>query len=796
MTSVRLPDQLFYMFKNYLVATFRNISKNKTYSFLNFFGLAIGVACAGLIFLWVEDEMSYDQQYVNHDRLGQVMTNQTYDGVTRTFRSTPGQLGPALVQELPGIMNASRAAQNRALFTIGDKALFEKGLYVDSSFFPMFTLQFLAGNSRDAFRELHSVVISEKMAKQFFGKTDNIIGKTIRVDNTQDYTVSGIFTDPGANSTLQFDWLSPWGVFAAQNDWLKYWGANGPQTYIQFAPQTGVEQINKSIAGFIHGKDERISTQPIVIGMNDWHLRNNFAGGKQTGGRIEFVRLFGIIAWIILIIACINFMNLATARSAKRAREVGVRKVLGAGKRALIGQFMGEAMTMAFISVLLGILFIQLLLPFFNSLIETDISLGLDQPRHLAAAFSIAIFCGLVAGSYPSLYLSSFNPIYVFKGLKLKTGGAVLIRKTLVGFQFTISIALIICTVLVYQQVKHIKNRDLGYDKDLLLEIPMTGKMKDNFNAIRHDLLSSGKVENVATCNTQPLYTANNGSNFSWEGKDPESVILISNRSISPDYLQTMGMHLVEGRGFQPDIKADSSNVIITETLAHLLGKGPAVGEIIRAGDTPLTVVGVVKDYVYGDMYGKPDPVIFYPDLNDASFLYVRYKKNADIPEALASTTAIVKKNNPGYPVEYSFVDDQFATIFKSETLVGNLSKIFAALAIFISCLGLFGLSAFTAEQRTKEIGIRKVLGANTTGIITMLSKDFLRIVFIAILLATPLSFYFMNRWLQDFSYRISIGWWVFFFAGLAAILIAMFTISFQAIKVAMINPVKSMRSE
>lgn len=784
------------MFKNYLVTTFRNIRKNKTYSFLNFFGLAIGVACAGLIFLWVEDETNYDQQYVNRDRLGQVMTNQTYDGVTRTFRSTPGQLGPALVQELPGIVNATRASQKRALFTIGDKAIFEKGLYVDSSFFPMFTLQFLAGNSREAFHAIHSVVISDKMALQFFGQTDNVIGKTIWVDNEQDYTVSGVFKAPGSNSTLQFDWLSPWAVFAAENDWLKYWGANGPQTYVQLAPQASVEEINKAIAGFIHGKDERISTQPIMLGMNDWHLRNNFVGGKQTGGRIEFVRLFGIIAWIILIIACINFMNLATARSARRAREVGVRKVLGAGKRMLIGQFMGEAMIISFISVLLGILFIQLLLPSFNSLIGTQISLQLDQPRHLVAVSGIALFCGLIAGSYPSLYLSSFNPIYVFKGLKLKTGGAVLTRKVLVGFQFTISIALIICTVLVYQQVQHIKNRDLGYNKDLLLEIPMTGKMKDNFDVIRQELLSSGYAENVGACNTQPLYTANNGSNFNWEGKDAESNILISRRSITPEYLQTMGMRLTEGRPFQPDIKADSSNVIITETLAHLLGKGSAIGKIIRAGDNPFTVVGVVKDYVYGDMYGKPDPVIFYSDPGDASFLYVRYKTSAKIADALASTTEIVKKNNPGYPVEYDFVDDQFAAIFKSETLIGNLSKIFAALAIFISCLGLFGLSAFTAEQRTKEIGIRKVLGANITGIIAMLSKDFLRIVFIAILLATPIAFYFMNRWLQEFSYRISIGWWVFVFAGLAAILIALCTVSFQAIKAALINPVKSLRSE
>ncbi|PZR29780.1 MAG: acetylornithine deacetylase [Citrobacter freundii] len=554
--------------------------------------------------------------------------------------------------------------------------------------------------------------------------------------------------------------------------------------------------MNKVIAGFIHSKDENISTQPVMLGMKDWHLRNNFVSGKQSGGRIEFVRLFGIIAWIILIIACINFMNLATARSAKRSKEVGVRKVLGAGKNSLVTQFMGEAMLMAFISVVFGVILIQIALPSFNAMLDTQISLGLDQPMHWLAAFSLAIFCGLVAGSYPALYLSSFNPIYVFKGLKLKTGGASIVRKSLVGFQFTISIALIICTILVYQQVQHIKNRDLGYNKTRLLELPMTGEMRAHFGVIRQELLASGQVMNVAACSSQPLYTSNNSSNFSWEGKDPSSSILISMRSITPDYFETMGMQLKEGRKFQQDIKADSGKIIITETLAHLLGSGSAIGKIIRSGDNAYTVSGVIKDYVYGDMYGKPDPVIFFPNPDNAEFLYVSYKPSTDLKAALASTSDIVKKNNPAYPVEYHFVDDQFARIFKSETLIENLSKVFAALALIISCLGLFGLSAFTAEQRTREIGIRKVLGANISGIVTMLSKDFLRIVFVAIILATPLSFYFMQRWLQDFAYRISISGWVFVFGGLAAIAIALFTVSFQAIKVAVMNPVKSLRSE
>jgi predicted permease len=784
------------MFKNYILSAFRNIRKGSTYSLLNFFGLAIGVACAGLIFLWVEDELSYDKQYQHHDQLAQVFTNQTYDGITRTFRSTPGQLGPALLKEVPGIANASRSSGDRPLFTVGEKSIYEKGMYVDSNFFSMFTPVFKQGSSTDVFRNVRSVVISERMAQQLFNQSTDVVGKTVRVNNDLEYTVSAVFETLPSNSTMQYDWLSPWEVFAEKNDWLKYWGANGPQTYIQLAPNKNVADMNKAIAGFIHSKEEKITTQLVMLGMNDWHLRNNFVAGKQSGGRIEFVRLFGIIAWIILIIACINFMNLATARSAKRSREVGVRKVLGAGKGSLITQFMGEAMLISVISVILGVILIQIALPFFNAMLDSEIRLGIDQPLHWMAALSIAVFCGLVAGSYPALYLSSFNPIYVFKGLKLKTGGASVVRKSLVGFQFTISIALIICTILVYQQVQHIKNRDLGYDKSMLLELPVTGQMRSNFSAIRHELLAAGEATNVATCSSQPLYTANNSSNFNWEGKDPSSSILISMRSITPDYFETMGMKLKEGRKFQPDKKADSARVIITETLAHMLGKGSAIGKIIRSGDEAYTVVGVIKDYVYGDMYGKPDPVMFFSDPDAAQFLYIRYKPSTDVKAALSATSAIIKKNNPAYPVEYNFVDDQFASIFKSETLIENLSKVFAALALIISCLGLFGLSAFTAEQRTREIGIRKVLGANITGIVAMLSKDFLRIVFVAIILATPLSFYFMHRWLQDFAYRISISWWVFLSGGLAAIAIALFTVSFQAIKVAVMNPVRSLRSE
>ena len=421
---------------------------------------------------------------------------------------------------------------------------------------------------------------------------------------------------------------------------------------------------------------------------------------------------------------------------------------------------------------------------------------GLNNPLHIAALIFLVLFCGLMAGSYPSLYLSSFNPVFVFKGIRMKSGSAAMIRKSLVVFQFTISIALIISTILVYQQVQHIKTRDLGYEKENLINMEVVGNMQKNFSAIRQDLMNTGVVQNVALCNDESLYTSDNGTDYSWEGKDPNSVILVSYRAISPEYISTMGMHILEGRDFRPDVKSDSSKVLITESLARLMGKGSAVGKIIRSGKQPCTIIGVVKDYVYGDMYGKPDPVIFFSNTEEANYLYIRYKKDTHPDEVLTRIAAVFKKDNPAYPFGYSFVDEDFDKLFKSETLVGNLSKIFAGLAILISCMGLFGLSAFTAEQRTREIGIRKVLGANTSGIVSMLSKDFLKIVLIAIVIGSPIAFYFMSRWLQDFAYRINIEWWVFVLAGFAAVFIAFFTVSFQAIKAAVANPVNSLRSE
>lgn len=785
------------MIKNYFKTALRNLWKNKTYSFLNIFGLAVGIACAGLIFLWVEDELSYNDHNEKKDQLYQVYENQAYEGKTYTFSATPGVMAAAMKEELPGIRNSCRLTWNHyTLFSLGEKAIYERGYYADSSIFSMFTIPFVKGTKENAFQQLHSLVISEKMAAKFFGDQKDIIGKTIKVDNKEEHIISGVFKDLPGNLTIKFDWLAPFKIYHDKNAWLNEWNANGIQTFVELEDNADVVALDQKLDGYIKSKDTSANAQPFLFSMNDWRLYSKFEEGKQAGGRIQYVRMFTGIAWIILLIACINFMNLATARSEKRAREVGVRKVLGAGKKILVAQFIGEAMIMAFLSLLFAVIIITLALPAFNTLVEKKLSIGLDDPFHIFSLLLIGLICGLVAGSYPSLYLSSFNPVGVFKGLNLKGSGAAYIRKGLVVVQFTISIILIISTIIVYNQIQHIKGRDLGYNKENVIQTGLRGQMKKNFSVIKNQLLSSGYVENAAMSNLNQLYMGSSTGDFTWDGKDPSKQILVTQDIISPEYINTMGISIIKGRDFYTDSKQDSASVIINETFAKIIGKTDIVGTVLRRDTSSYTIVGVVKDFVFGDMYAKSDPLMFQCHPDYFGYLYIRLKKQANIENAVARIESVIKSNNPGYPFNYVFVDDEFGLQFKSEMLIGKLSRIFALLAIVITCLGLFGLASYTAERRTKEIGIRKVLGASIPGITGLIAKEFLKLVIISSLISFPFAWWFMYNWLQDYPYRTSIGWWVFVLAAALALLIAVFTISFQAIKAALANPVKSLRTE
>ncbi|WP_299287211.1 ABC transporter permease [uncultured Mucilaginibacter sp.] len=793
------------MFRNYIKTAIRSFKKNKVYSLLNVFGLAIGIACAALIFLWVEDEVNWDKFNLKKDNLYLIRENQKYDTYVATFGSTPGVMGPAMQAEIPGVANTCRIYDEDAtLFSIGDKNMYAGGIYSDPSLFSMFTLPFVQGNLKTAFAQQYSLVITQKAAKKFFGNDKDVVGKTVRIDNKQDYIITGVLKDLPENATLQFEWAAPFKTIYDQSPWLYTWGNNTLSTYVELKPGANPASVNKQLYNFIQQREPQVIARPFLWNMGQWHLYDEFENGKATGGgQIQYVHLFSIIAWIILLIACINFMNLATARSEKRAQEVGVRKVLGALKRSLITQFIAEALLMALLAAIIAVVITALMLPTFNNLVQKQLTLGFNQSTHLIALLLITLVCGLVAGSYPSLYLSSFNPVAVLKGVKLKDGSASFIRKSLVVLQFTISIVLIISTIIIYQQIQHVKSRQLGFNKNNLIEADAQGDRAKYYDALKQDLLKTGMVENIALSDHPTLRGGNNTSIYTWQGKMPGTQILISNRNVTPEFISTSQLKLLEGRDFisTDSVTSKKQNVIITQSLEKLMGKNSALGKTIwSSGDTSgtiLTVVGVVNDYVYGDMYGKPNPVLFSATSPEhANKMYLRLKPQSNIEQALVKIEAAMKKNNPAYPFNYKFVDEQFNQMFISETLISKLSRVFAALAILISCLGLFGLSAYTAERRTKEIGIRKVLGASVTGIAGLLSVDFLKLVGLSCLLSFPLAWWMMQKWLQGYQYRIEISWWIFLIAATIAILIALATISFQAVKAALANPVKSLRSE
>lgn len=791
------------MIKNYIKTAYRSLTKNKTYSFLNIFGLAVGIACAALIFLWVEDEVHFDAVNLKKDRLYIAEENQQYDTYVFTESSTPGLMGPSMQAELPGVANTCRTSEGTEslLFAQGDKSVFASGKYVESSIFSMFTLPFVQGNPASALSQVHSLVITQKTAQKFFGTEKDVLGKTIRVDNKQDYVITGVLKDIPTNSSMQFEWLMPFKIFWDRSPWLTNWGNQSLTTYVELKPGASPATVNKQLYNYIQKRIPTALGHVFLFSMNDWHLRDDFKDGKMTGGgQIEYVHLFTLIAWIILFIACINFMNLSTARSEKRAREVGVRKVLGAGKKLLVLQFIGEAMFMALIATIIAVFIIIITLPAFNMLVQKQLTLGFGNPTHIFGLLAITVICGLVAGSYPSFYLSSFNPVSVLKGIKLKTGGAAFIRQGLVVTQFAVSIVLIISTVIVYQQIQHVKSRQLGFTKDNIIEMDLQGKMGPEYSVIKQDLLNTGTVTNVALADHVLLYGGNNTSGLTWDGKPAGSKVLISQRYVTPEFMETMGIKVLEGRNLTVADTARPIRTLITQSLEKLMGKGSAVGKRIHGeGDTTsAVVVGVVNDYVYGNIYGRtPDPVMFYstPPANE-TMMYIHIKPHGDIEKTLAAIQGVMKKDNPAYPFDYRFVDDQFNQMFSTEMLVSQLSRVFAALAIIISCLGLFGLAAYTAERRTKEIGIRKVLGASISGLASLLSKDFLRLVILSCFVAFPTAYWLMTNWLKTYDYRIGINWWVFAIAGLAAIVIAIATVSFQSIKAAVANPVKSLRSE
>jgi len=790
------------MFINYLKTTIRAIRKSPIFGLLNIAGLALGIASAAMIFLWVEDEFGFDHSVAKRNVLYSIRMNIDYSGRIESFTAVPGPMSEAIRGTIPGVVNNSRVGFARELFGLNDKTTYEFGFYVDTSFFSMVQPSFIRGSAA-GFNNPHSLVLSETMAKKFFGEADPV-GKTLRVTNQDDYTVIGVVKDAPQNVSLRFGWLAPVRNFFEKNTWLNYWGTWGISTLVELKPGASVNTVNQQLAALLRPKNKIYANADCFLwSMNDWHLYDNYTNGKPDGGAIRFVKLFTTIACIILFLACINFMNLSTARAGQRIKEIGVRKTLGALKKGLIGQFMLESLLMSFVAVLLAILLIYLFLPGFNVLFDKQLRFDVFTPTHLYGLLALGVFCGLIAGVYPAFYLSSFDPVAVLKGQRigLKTGAG-FVRKGLVVVQFTVSVALIICTVIIYQQVQHIKDRDLGYNKQNLLFMDIRGAAVEHFGALKAELLQTGVVENAALSASPPLemWSTLPSSRFTWTGSDPENEIKVHWEAASPEYISTMKLQLKEGRDFRTDILADSGNVIINESMAKLMGKAGRVGGVLTySGKYVYHVIGIVKNYLFNNMYESVAPLMLSCDpetKGNYGFLSIRLKPGDRLSSRLEKVEAVFKANNPGYPFEYQFVDERFDRLFHTETRLGQLAGVFAGLAILISCLGLFGLAAYTAERRTKELGIRKVLGASVTNLTTLLSKEFLQLVIISCVIAFPLAWWVMSNWLADYAYRTVIHWWVFGLAGIIALLIAMLTVSSQAIKAALSNPVETLRAE
>ena len=788
------------MIKNYFKTAWRNLLQNKTFSLINIFGLALGMTCSLVIMLWLKDEIKKDKFHQNGKRLYRVMENQLYSGTVSTFDATPGILAENIVKDIPDIQMASQMLwEEEPLFTVDNTYDKEKGRYVEKDFLRMFSFKLLKGDPASALARPDAVVISKKLADKYF-KGQDPVGKMIRIDNADNVMVTGVLDEIPPSSSLTFDFLMSFEQWRKKNDWAKDWGNNGPRCYVMLAPNVSIDKVNAKIKNYIKTKNKDSNVELFLQNYGESYLYSDWENGKQNGGRIEYVKIFSIVAIIILVIACINFMNLATARSLRRAREIGVRKVVGAGKRQLIAQFIGESLFVSFIAICFSLLIVFLLLPSFNTLTEKHLSIDLTDPSFLLILLGLTLVTGIISGSYPALFMSSLKPIIVLKGLLKFRPGATYFRKALVVFQFALSIILILGMIVIYRQIDFIHNKNLGFAKEDLLYMPLEGELQKTYPTFKEQLLKQPGIKYVTSAQSSPLEVGSSTAGVRWPGKDTTKLILFSNNPITYDYIKTMGIQLVAGRDFSSEYGLDTMNYLVNEAAAKKIGyKDPVGKELTMWGDKGM-IVGLMKDYHHNSLHVPIEPIILRLHKKSWGGTYwgniiIRTEKGKT-KQAIASMEKLSKQFNPGYPFKYYFTDDEIANRYKAEYTVSKLSRYFAFLAIFISCLGLFGLVTFTAEQKIKEIGIRKVLGASVMGIVGMLSKDFLKLVIIAAVIAFPVAWWAMHRWLNDFAYRVNIGWWVFVIAGIVALLIALLTISFQSIKAAIANPVKSLRTE
>ena len=787
------------MFKNYFKTAWRNLMKHKTFSFIKVFSLAVGLVAAIFIFLWVMDEMSFDKFHANAKNIYCVMTNYKYpDGRIETYPATSALLKDAIRNEIPEVDKiALLSMETDALVRYNGNSFNEQGFYADSSLFSIFSFPLLKGNSNNPLPDNASIVISEKLAKKLFGNI-NVSGKSVEMDETHQFTVTGVFADVPQNSTLQFDFVLPLDLFVKENPWTQHWKSGGTRTMVTFKPGVSLDNANAKIAGLIKKNCNDCTTSAFLYPYTKQRLYNEFENGKAVGGRIEQLRLFSIVAIIILIMACINFMNLATAQSATRSREISVRKIIGAKRSGLITHFTLESLLLSFIGLLFALVAVQLLLPFFNGITEKSVRLDFTNPVFVTGVFVITVICGLLAGCYPAFLLSSFKPVVALKGDTSASLSGSTFRKVLTVVQFVTSIILITGSIIIYKQIRFISNKNLGFKKENVILLNRNDNLDKNYTAFKNDLLQTPSVKNIGFGGSNIFTVPITTTDPVWEGKPANSSINFKVFRCDEGFIPTINIELLAGRNFSGVNNQDSANYIINEKAMEVMGLTPGnvIGADFEMWNGRGKIVGLTNDFNNDNLHRGIEPLIFLYSKNTGFNYYIRIDGNAPVNTTLASIESTFKKYSPAYPFEYSFLDEVFAKEYRTETIIGKLSLIFTAIAILISCLGLFGLAAYSAIKRTKEIGVRKVLGASVSDIVALLSKDFIMLVVIAFVIAAPVAYFIMHRWLQDFAYRTNISLLIFIAAGLLAVMIALATISFQAIKAAIANPVKSLRTE
>jgi len=788
------------MFSNQFKLIWRRLLKDRQFTILNLLGLSTGLACAFLIYLWVSDELHVDTFHRNNTHLYQVLANQKNADGIRTITATNVLLARTLKQTMPEVEEAVSALPpswfGKMTLSVGTNSTMATGTFTDPAFFTMFSWHLLQGDAGQVLTDKNSIVISKDLALRLFHTTNDVIGKTVDWQHEKTYAVSGIFEGTPANSSLQFDYVLPMENFIGTHTYEKNWGmSSDPGTFLLLKPGTDIDHFNAKIAGFMKTRyaasNETLITRPYARG----YLYGRYENGVATGGKIEYVRLFSIIAIFILLIACINFMNLSTANASRKIKEVGIKKVIGAGRGILIGQYFAESMLMTALSMALALLIVRLALPGFNAITAKQLSLHVDGTLALII-LAIGLVTGLVAGSYPALYLSGFKPVAIFKSSLKTSVSALLVRRGLVILQFSLSFIFIVGIIIVYRQVQYIQTKDLGYNKDNLLDFPSDGIAPPQAASLLAEMKTIPGVVNASGMDHGSVYEFGNSVPYV-DGKPTKDYLAINNFGVNYGMIETLGLKMASGRSFSKEVSADSAEIILNEAAVAAFGLKDPLGHTMEVfyGDGPRKIVGVVKDFHFQSLHEnvKPMALRLTPSYDNA--IVTRIKSGTE-KETIAAIGLLYAKYHPGFPFEYRFLDDDFQAQYLAEKRISVLSRYFGGLAILISCLGLFGLVAFTAERRFKEIGIRKVLGATAGSIILLLSRDFLRLVGIAILLAFPLAWWAMDQWLQGFAYRIRVGSDIFLIAAASILLLTVATISFQSLKAALSNPVDRLRSE